>query len=125
MHAIWQTFSVDRPKVLSFDWNYLSHDFPDAAYVGINETILLLAGAGLGEGRGWVTQSFFLPAAGDYTLTFGVINGLEDTFGDAALLVDNVRVTAPLLIPEPKMPLLLLAAIGALASTRTPRRKLH
>ena len=59
---------------------------------------------------GWQTFSFTAPTYGDYTLTFGSRNLLDNCCGGTATVVDNVVLTGE--VPEPATWTMLIGGFG-------------
>ena len=104
--AIKQTFDIDEPSILSFDWNFLTNEatptfFNDFAFFTVDPFTLELADTGFpvffssdsefNEETGYQNVSVALSEPGTYTLSFGVVD-LIDEVVDSALLVDNISV---------------------------------
>ncbi len=104
--AIKQTFDIDEPSILSFDWNFLTDEatptiFNDFAFFTVNPVTLELADTNFpvfsssdslfNEETGYQGVSVAISEPGTYTLSFGVVDVLDEIV-DSALLIDNVSV---------------------------------
>ena len=104
--AIRQTFHIDKPSVLSFDWNFLTDEatptvFNDFAFFTVKPLALELADTGFpvffpsdsefNEETGYQNVSVVLSEPGNYKLSFGVVDVLDEIV-DSALLVDDISV---------------------------------
>jgi hypothetical protein len=108
--AIKQTFSAEAGQTLTFQWNFLTNEsqdssFSDFAFVSIQslaklgDTSSSLTGSlsPFANETGFQTFSYTIPTSGSYTLGIGVANA-TDSFGNSAVLVDNVAV-----VPTPPL----------------------
>jgi hypothetical protein len=137
--AIQQTFDVVAGQILKFDYNFLTVDSIDFAFVVVNSNLEILAdttdattpsGADMDPifgdptfETGWQTFSLTLSTDGPLTLGIGVMDQFDE-FLASGLLVDNVRlVDAPSnVVPEPSS--LVIFGIGLLCcSLFTVRRR--
>ncbi len=104
--AIKQTFEIDEPSILSFDWNFLTDEatptsFNDFAFFTVNPFTLELADTNFpvffssesefNEETGYQNASVAVSEPGTYDLSFGVVDVLDEVV-DSALLVDNISV---------------------------------
>jgi len=112
--AITQTFTASKGSVLKFDYNFLTNEllqlppFNDLAFVEIGSTLIKLTDVStatlvasntvFANETGFQTYSYTIPATGTYTFGIGVA-GVEDVFGQSAILVDNITLTSG--VPEP------------------------
>jgi len=115
--AIKQAFSAEAGQVLTFQWNFLTNEsqdstFSDFAFVSIQSltklgdtsSSLFASQSPLANETGFQTFSYTIPTTGTYTLGIGVANA-TDSFGNSAVLVDNVAV-----VPTPSLGMGLLTA---------------
>lgn len=131
--AIKQTFAASAGQVLSFDWNFLTSELTPVSDTNDTAFWTLIPGGAfkladtfsafvasltpLDEETGFEHVQFVIPAAGVYTLGFGVVDVADGALG-SVLLVDNVQ-----LVPEPSM--LAILGVGAAAVARRVRRARH
>jgi hypothetical protein len=118
--AIKQTFSVNAGSILTFDWNYLSQEQIDFAFVVLDGTTSLLVwSANLNSGTPFLYESGYhtfattLATSGSHTTGIGVVDGYIDWDGNSPVLVDNFSVQK---VPEPAS--LFLMALGLILMVR-------
>jgi len=124
--AIKQTFTANAGDTLSFDYNFLTDEFPQSedfnsfAFTVLNTSTNELAdtfsnlnssSTFFNQETGFQTFSTVLPTWGTYTLGLGVVDRGEAY--SSGLLVDNVRTTSAA-VPEPSstFAILTLSVLG-------------
>jgi hypothetical protein len=110
--AITQTFSANAGSFLSFNWNYLTDDGWDYAFVALDGTLILLATPGStspGSGTlfaresGYQTFATTLATGGVHQIAIGVVDTGPDPAVNSGVLVDRFSVQP---LPEPSSLLL-------------------
>ena len=128
--AIRQTLFVNAGDTLSFDWNFLTDQYPgsvdnnDFAFFTLGGTLITLADtftpsvpslfSPFARETQYTSFTYTAPSTGGYTLGFGVVD-VGDSAVNSGLLVTNV-VNTP--VPEPLTLFGSLAALGFLAKAR-------
>ncbi|MHC5916737.1 MAG: PEP-CTERM sorting domain-containing protein [Nostoc sp.] len=115
--AIKQTVNINAGDILTFDWNFLTDQDPDATYndfaffslgnitnqlADTNSPFTIFTSfSRLSKETGYQPYSYKFQIAGTYTLGFGVVDIGDDTV-NSALLVDNIQLTKTVTsVPEP------------------------
>jgi hypothetical protein len=112
--------SANAGDVLKFDYNFLTNEDSsqtiwgdDLAFVSLNnqlfeiaifsdvESSLLNSATPFTRETSYQEYSLTIPSDGNFLLGFGVVDG-DDTAGDSALLLDNVRVESSSVAPVPE-----------------------
>lgn len=99
--AIKTTVALHAGDVLSFDWNFVGHDylpFNDFSFATINgATYLLGLTQAVGDfgSTGWKTFTYTATTDGNYTLGIGEFN-VNDTLLNSHTFVDNFRINGSL-----------------------------
>ena len=110
--AISQTFTANAGSLLSFNWNYLTDDGYDYAFVALDGALILLATYGSvspGSGTlfayesGYQTFATTLTNGGVHQIAIGVVDNGPDPAVNSGVLVDRFRVQP---LPEPSSLLL-------------------
>jgi hypothetical protein len=133
--AIQQTFAVQAGDSLTLDWNFLTDDTQDYAFIALaksnqlsmlsysnlttlsNANGLVASNSGFQSETGVRQYSYTFASAGTYTLSLGVVD-VTDVASSSGLLVDNVKLTPKnpdrQTVPEPNfiVGLMLLGAFG-------------
>jgi hypothetical protein len=133
--AIQQTFTAQAGDSLTLDWNFLTDDTQDYAFIALaksnqlstlsynNLTTLSNANGLIASNNGFQSEtgvqqySYTFASAGTYTLSLGVVD-VTDVTSSSGLLVDNVKLTPKNTdgqkVPEPNfiVGLVLLGAFG-------------
>ena len=130
--AIKQTFTANAGSILSFDYNFLTDEYPQSEYYNSFAFIVLNTSTNkladtfsnlnssstfFNQETGFGSFSTRLPTSGTYTLGLGIVDRGEAF--SSGLLVDNIQITP---IPEPSSMLGLLA-LAALGGVSLPKRK--
>jgi hypothetical protein len=133
--AIQQTFAAQAGDSLTLDWNFLTDDTQDYAFIALaksnqlstlsynnlttlsNSDGLIASNSGFASETGVRQYSYTFASAGTYTLSLGVVD-VTDVASSSGLLVDNVKLTPKKTdgqkVPEPNLiaGLVLLGAFG-------------
>jgi hypothetical protein len=131
--AIKQTITANAGDVLSFYWNFLTDedatnvDYSDFAFFTLNNTLYRLADikssfpvnpsfSHLAKETGYQPYTITISVSGNYILGFGVVDvdktGGGDNTINSALLVDNIKLTNGVKVPEPDTIFGLLLTLG-------------
>ncbi|MBE9074326.1 PEP-CTERM sorting domain-containing protein [Microcystis sp. LEGE 08355] len=131
--AIKQTITANAGDVFSFSWNFLTDedanntDYNDFAFFTLNNTLYSLADtqsifpvnpsfSHLKKETGYQTYTIPISVTGNYILGFGVVDvdktGGGNATGNSALLVDNIKLTNGVKVPEPDSIFGLLLTLG-------------
>ena len=114
--AIKQEITANAGDVLTFSWNFLTDQqdpgqgFDDFAFFTLSSSVNQLANSSspllsdslttaLAKATGYQPYTISIPIAGNYTLSFGVVD-VGDNTANSALLVDDIRLTSAA-VPEP------------------------
>lgn len=135
--AIKQAFAANAGDILSFDYNFLTDEYPQSEYYNSFAFIVLNTSTNeladtfsnlnpsstfFNQETGFQSFSTVLPTSGTYTLGLGIVDRGEAF--SSGLLVDNVQTTS---IPEPSSTLgvLAFAALGgvSLLKSKVLKRK--
>ncbi|MCU0536452.1 MAG: hypothetical protein MUD14_21400 [Hydrococcus sp. Prado102] len=133
--AIQQTFTAQAGDSLTLDWNFLTDDTQDYAFIALaksnqlstlsynnlttlsNSNGLIASNNGFQSETGVRQYSYTFASAGTYILSLGVVD-VTDVASSSGLLVDNVKLTPKNTdgqkVPEPNfiLGLVLLGAFG-------------
>ncbi|MCZ8191782.1 MAG: PEP-CTERM sorting domain-containing protein [Microcystis sp. LE19-338.1B] len=131
--AIKQTITANAGDVLSFYWNFLTDedatnvDYSDFTFFTLNNTLYSLADtqssfpinpsfSHLAKETGYQPYTITISVSGNYILGFGVVDvdktGGGDNTINSALLVDNIKLTNGVKVPEPDTIFGLLLTLG-------------
>ena len=131
--AIKQTITANAGDILSFSWNFLTDedaadvDYRDFAFFTLNNTLYSLADtqssfpinpsfSHLTKETGYQPYTITISVSGDYILGFGVVDvdktGGGNATGNSALLVDDIKLTNGVKVPEPDTIFGLLLTLG-------------
>ncbi|MDE2371702.1 MAG: PEP-CTERM sorting domain-containing protein [Burkholderiales bacterium] len=103
-----QSFAVQAGQTLSFDWSFTTHEdrFEDHAWAVVDGRLYALATRSQG-GAALNHFSYTYAGSGMTTLALGVVD-TGDVLGVSALTISQLAVSA---VPEPALPVLLLAGL--------------
>ena len=114
--------------MLSFNFDYLSNDGEDFAFVVVDGSVAVLSpsfsNCAAGSPTGFTFECGYRPfsatlaTGGTHYVAVGVVDGPNDPTVNSAILVDNFSVTA---LPEPGTWLLLGSALMGVVLYRSPR----